>query len=137
MDYDAAGMGTGTSGSNPVCGVCNPGAGTGSQTQRCPADSVSLGGDERDWRRSSWSSADDRAPSGARALDSGQLTRCDDPCRGDPVAGRDFCIVLLHTSAKGVLGRSDGGAEVRMNEALAGEPCLACGSPAEPDYSFV
>lgn len=24
-----------------------------------------------------------------------------------------------------------------MNGALAREPCLACGSPAEPDYSFL
>jgi hypothetical protein len=24
-----------------------------------------------------------------------------------------------------------------MNEALAREPCLACGSPAEPHYSFL
>src|SRR6266704_1744951 len=135
-------MGAGTSGSNPICGICNPGPGarghwtlqrdflcrestnrriwnthgSGSKAERCPADCFSLGGDERGEWCSNWRSADDYAQSGACALDSGQFTRCADLVECGSAAGRDFWLVMLHTRAKSVVGRSDGSPEIRIEE---------------------
>src|SRR5437016_2317115 len=135
-------MAAGTFGSNTVRGICRARArarrnraiqrdflhgcstngrirhthGAGSSAQGCAADGVPLGGDERGWRCSNRGSADDHAQSSARALDSGQLIRCADPIGCGPATGRDFWIVLLHPCAKGVVGRSRGGAEIRIEK---------------------